>query len=275
MSVIKVGDLKIGYNEAGNNEGSFPIIFLHGVGSDKSVWDEQIDYFSKSHRVIAFDYIGYGESDLSPKDLTREEIASFVYDSMDALKIEKAHVCGLSLGGVVALEMFKQSPARIKSLILADSFAKHPKADEIIERTSSLVEKITIREFAEQRVELLLMPDTPKSIRNKVVETFSKIHKQTFQWATRAVWTVDYRNLLPSINVPTLVLVGENDRITPLELSQELAENISGATLKIIKNASHLSNLDQPQIFNGFVENFIKNEYETHYKIADWDRTNL
>jgi 3-oxoadipate enol-lactonase len=269
MNVIKVGDLKIGYNEAGNDGKSLPIIFLHGVGSDKSVWDEQVDYLSKSRRAVAFDYAGYGESDLSPKDLTREEIARLVFASMDALKIENAHVCGLSLGGVIALEMFKQSPERIKSLILADSFVKHTKGDEIIERTSSLVEKITIRKFAEQRVELLLMTDAPKSIRNKVVETFSKIHKQTFQWATRAVWAADYRNLLPSINVPTLVLVGEHDRITPPELSKELAENIRNAKLEIIKNASHLSNLDQPQIFNDLIEKFIKNSYETHYKIAD------
>ncbi len=269
MSVVEVRDLKIGYRQSGKANGNLPIVFLHGVGSDKSVWSEQIDYFSKSRRAAAFDYIGYGESDLSPRDLTREEIASFVFDSMDALKIEKAHVCGLSLGGIIALEMFKQSPERIKSLILADSFAKHPKADEIIERTFSLVEKITIREFAEQRVELLLMPDAPESIRNKVVETFSKIHKQTFRWASRAVWTPDYRGILSSVNVATLVLVGEHDRITPIELSEELAENIRGAKLEIIKNASHLSNLDQPQIFNDLIENFIENEYETDYKIAD------
>ncbi len=275
MSVVKVRDLKIGYRQSGKANGNLPIVFLHGVGSDKSVWSEQIDYFSKSRRAAAFDYIGYGESDLSPRDLTREDIASFVFDSMNALEIEKAHICGLSMGGGVAFEMFRQSPERIKSLVLADSFAKHPKADEIVERTFSLIEKMTMREFAEQRAKVLLMANAPKNIRNKVVEAFSKIPKQTFRWATKAVWTLDYRSILPSINIPTLVLVGEYDQIAPLELSRELTENIPGAKLEIIKNASHLSNLDQPQIFNDLIENFIENEYETDYKIADRDRINL
>ncbi len=79
--------------------------------------------------------------------MTREEIASFVFDSMNALEIEKAHICGLSMGGGVAFEMFRQSPERIKSLVLADSFAKHPKADEIVERTFSLIEKMTMRDI--------------------------------------------------------------------------------------------------------------------------------
>lgn len=272
MSVIKVGDLQIGYSEAGNSAENPPLVFLHGVGSDKSVWDFQVKELSKNRRVVAFDYAGYGESDLPSKDLTREEIARYVFGAMDALEIEQAHVCGLSFGGVIALEMFAQNSRRIKSLVLADAFAKHPRGEEIVERTFSLVGKMTMREFAEQRVEVLLVHDAPETTRREVVETFSKIPKQTFRWATRAVWTPDYRNLLPQINVPTLVPVGERDAIAPIELSKDLAENIKNAQLEIISGASHLSNLDKPSVFNELIEKFIERQNqpnETYYKIAD------
>jgi 3-oxoadipate enol-lactonase len=264
--------LQIGYSEAGNSAENPPLIFLHGVGSDKSVWDFQVKELSKNRRVVAFDYAGYGESNLPSKDLTREEIARYVFGAMDALEIKRAHILGLSFGGVVALEMFAQNARRIMSLILADAFARHPRGGEIVERTLSLVEKMTMREFAEQRVEVLLMPEIGEQMRGEVVETFSKIPKQTFRWATRAVWAADYRNLLPQINVPTLILVGERDAVAPVELSKELAENITGARLEIISGASHLSNLDKPRVFNELIEKFIELQNqpnETNYKIAD------
>lgn len=272
MSVVKVGDLKIGYKEVGEANGGAPLIFLNGVGSDKSVWDFQLQELSKKRRVVALDYAGYGESDAPSEDLTRKQIAAYVVGAMDALEIEKAHVLGLSFGGVIAFEMFAQSPRRIASLVLADAFAMHPRADEIVERTFSLVAKMSMRAFAEQRVEVLLMPETAQEIRRQVIETFGNIHKQTFRWATRAVWTADYRNLLPQINVPTLVLVGERDAVAPVELSEELAESIKNARLEIISGASHLSNLDKPRVFNELIEKFIARQNqpnETNYKIAD------
>lgn len=255
-----MGDLKIGYAEAGKGNGKTPLIFLHGVGSDKTVWNEQIDYFSSSRRAVAFDYAGYGESGLATEDLTRREIARIIFGAMDRLEIDAAHLFGHSMGGVIALEMFKQSPERLKSLMLADSFGKHPRADEIVERTFSAIETMSMREFAEKRVEVLLMPNAPDALRKKVVDTFANIPKQSFRWATRAVWTPDYLSLLAHINVPALVLVGEHDGVAPFELSKQLAENIKGARLEIIRGASHLSNLEQPQIFNRLIEKFLEKQ---------------
>lgn len=259
MSRINVGDLRIGYAEAGKGNKNLPLVFLHGVGSDKSVWDFQLKELSKNRRVVALDYAGYGESDLPAEDLTRAVVAAYVFKTLDALEIERAHVCGLSFGGIIALEMFAQNANRIESLALADAFAKHPQAEEIVERTFSFLEKMTMREFAERRVEVLLMPDAPEEVRRAVVETFSMIPKQTFRWASRAVWLADYRSLLKEINVPTLVMVGDGDRIAPPDLSEQLAANIENARLEIIENAAHLSNLDQPEIFNRLVAEFIEN----------------
>ncbi len=105
---------------------STPIIFLHGVGSDKSVWRPQLDHFGATRRALAFDYPGYGESDLI-EGATRDDYAAAILAAMDSLDVERAHVCGLSLGGVVAIAMHAAAPDRCASLIIADSFAVHPR----------------------------------------------------------------------------------------------------------------------------------------------------
>lgn len=256
MSVIKVGNLNIGFDTAGDGE-SLPLVFLHGVGSDKSVWEFQLKESSKKRRVVAFDYPGYGESDLPPNDLTRGEIAAYIFGAMDALSIEKAHVCGLSMGGVIALEMFAQNPNRIASLILANTFAKHPNGAAMANRSTDFVQNHSMREFAEQRIGFLVAPETDGAIWREVVEAMAQIDKKSYRWASAAVWTADYTDLLPKINVPTLVIGGDLDQPTPPDLSRDLAENIRSAKMAIILGAAHLSNLDQPDAFNRLVEMFV------------------
>src|SRR3954469_23776042 len=111
----------LGYAETGGGEAT-PIVFLHGVGSDKSVWRPQLDHFGKTRRAIAFDYPGYGESDFLD-GAYREDFAAAMLAAMDSLGVGAAHVCGLSLGGVIAIAMHARAGERCVSLILADSFA--------------------------------------------------------------------------------------------------------------------------------------------------------
>jgi len=257
MGFINVADFKIGFSAAGDSTENLPLVFLHGVGSDKSVWDFQLQQLSKSRCVFAFDYPGYGESDLPENDLNLTEMARYIFGAMDALSIEKAHICGLSMGGLVAFEMFAQNPKRLASLILANTFACHPNGAEMAERSLNFIKTHSMREFAEQRVDFLLAPETSADVRNQVVETMARIDKRTYNWASKAVWTADYLDLLPKINVPTLVIGGDLDQPTPPALSRELAYNIAGAKMVIIQNAGHLSNFDQPQIFNELLEMFI------------------
>src|SRR4051812_47425558 len=101
----------IGYAEAGGGE-RIPIVFLHGVGSDKSVWRPQLEHFGEERRAIAFDYPGYGESDAAAEDTTRDDYAAAILAAMTALGIERAHICGLSLGGVVAIALNHAEPDR-------------------------------------------------------------------------------------------------------------------------------------------------------------------
>src|ERR1043165_1639631 len=110
--------IALGYEDEGVG-GATPIVFLHGVGSDKSVWRPQLDHFGKGRRAIAFDYPGYGDSDPAPKGTTRDDYADAIISAMHELGIDRAHFCGLSLGGVVAIAMHHADPKRCASLILS------------------------------------------------------------------------------------------------------------------------------------------------------------
>lgn len=258
MSVIEIDDFKIGYQETGKTDDKPPLVFLHGVGSDKSVWQNQLRYFGKSRRAIAFDYLGYNESSLATNDLSRAEIALSILAALDKLEIKRADFCGLSMGGLIALEIYKQQSEIVRSLVLANTFARHPNGAAIAARSLEFIKQNSMRAFAEQRVNHLLAPHTSESTRRQVVETMARINKQTYVWASKAVWTADYLDLLPKIAVPVLVIGGDSDEPTPPALSIELAENIKNARLEIIENAAHLSNLDQPETFNRLIQNFIK-----------------
>src|SRR5690348_9124241 len=124
----------IGYSESGSGDAT-PIVFLHGVGSDKSVWHPQLDHFGKARRSIAFDYPGYGDSDPAPHGTTRDDYAAAILSAMRGLGIERAHICGLSLGGVIAIAMHQADPGACVSLILADTFAAHPDGQGIYDRS--------------------------------------------------------------------------------------------------------------------------------------------
>ena len=247
---------RIGVAEEGSG-GALPIVFLHGVGSDKCVWAPQLDHFGRTRRAIAFDYPGYRDSDPAPADCSRDDYAAAMLAAMDVLGVERAHVCGLSLGGVVAIAMHAAAPERCASLILADSFAVHPEGQAIYERSVAASSELGMRTIARQRAPLLLAPDTPEAIRREVIETMARIRPEAYRIGARAVWLADQRERAAAIRVPALVLAGDLDPVTPPELSRELAALIPGAKLQLIAGASHIANLDRPELFSRAVEDFI------------------
>ena len=245
----------IGYVEAGTGDAT-PIVFLHGVGSDKSVWHPQLAHFGRTRRAIAFDYPGYGDSDPAPDGTTRDDYASAVLSAMSELGVEGAHVCGLSLGGVVAIAMHHAAPERCASLILADTFAVHPEGRAIYER--GVAGSRDLPAMAEARVDVLLAQPADPEVRREVVETMSRIDPAAYRIGAEAVWLADQRDRTAAIRVPTLIICGEDDKPTPPHLSRELQRTISGSRFAMIPRAGHLTNLEKPGEFNAAVEDFIQ-----------------
>ena len=253
--IITNNGYDIGYAEAGGGEKT-PIVFLHGVGSDKRVWRPQLEHFGRTRRAVAFDYPGYGESDPAPEGTTRDDYASAIISAMHELGIDRAHVCGLSLGGVIAIAMHHADATRCASLILADSFALHPDGRAIYER--SIAASSDLRAMAEARVDVLLAQPADPAIRSEVVETMARIDPAAYRTGAEAVWLADQSDRAHDIRVPTLVLCGAEDKITPPPLSRELAHLIPGAQLETIAGAGHISNLERPDEFNTLVGAFIR-----------------
>ena len=134
--VITNNGYDIGYEEAGEGEAT-PIVFLHGVGSDKSVWRPQLEFFAQSRRAIAVDYPGYGDSDPAPEGTTRDDYASAIISAMHELGVDRAHVCGLSLGGIVAIAIAHADESRCASLIVSMRPFLHPSSSRGAVRTAS------------------------------------------------------------------------------------------------------------------------------------------
>jgi 3-oxoadipate enol-lactonase len=245
----------LGYVEAGDGDAT-PIVFLHGVGSDKSVWHPQLEYFGKTRRALAFDYPGYGDSDPAPEGTTRDDYAGAIHSALHSLDIERAHICGLSLGGVVAIALCAAVPNHCASLILADTFAVHPQGRAIYER--SIVGSQDLPAMAEARVDVLLAQPADRQVRREVVETMSRIDPLAYRIGAEAVWLADQRDRASAIDVPALVLVGDEDLVTPVDLSNELVDLIPNARMQVIRRAGHLGNLEKPAEFNDAVDAFIQ-----------------
>ena len=255
MTSIATARGRIGFDEAGSGDAT-PIVFLHGVGSDKSVWAPQLAHFGKTRRALAFDYPGYGESEYL-EHAARDDFASAILSAMDELGVERAHVCGLSLGGVVAIAMNAMAPERSASLIIADSFALHPDGQGIHDRSVAASRSMTMRELAEARTDVLLGSAATADLRAEIVETMASIDPAAFRLGAAAVWLADQRERVAKIAVPTLILVGEEDGVTPPALSEDLERAIQGSELVAIPAAGHLANAEQPELFNSAIESFL------------------
>jgi 3-oxoadipate enol-lactonase len=249
--------LTVGYTDTDSGTGTAtPIVFLHGVGSDRSVWRPQMESFSKERRAVAFDYPGYGDSETAPEGTSRDDYATTILAAMTELGIQEAHVCGLSLGGVVAIAMHHAWPRRIKSLILADTFADLPDGKGFYER--GVAASADLRAMAENRVDVLLAQPADPAVRAEVIETMARIDPEAYRIGARAVWLAQQCDRAQAIRVPTLVLCGAEDRITPPALSNTLAKLIVGAQCELIEGAGHISNLERPDEFNLLVGAFIR-----------------
>jgi len=254
VRVLTSSGTSIGYAEAGRSDRT-PIVFLHGVGSDKSVWRPQLGHFGQERRTLAFDYPGYGDSDPAPEGTSRDDYAAVIVSALAELGITRAHICGLSLGGVVAIAIHHAAPGLCASLILADTFAVHPDGRAIYER--SLAGSLDLPAMAEARADVLLAQPADAQVRREVVETMSRIDPAAYRIGAEAVWLADQRDRAAAIDVPTLVLVGELDLVTPPDLSNELVDLIPDARMQVIRGAGHLANLERPIEFNAAIDAFV------------------
>lgn len=234
-----------------------PIIFVHGVGSTAAIWDYQLHDLDDCYRSYAVELRGNGaiSPPPDPSMITRIGFANDVLAVADAADFPHFHFVGCSLGGVVGFELWQRAAGRIASFTIVGSFAKYPNSSSYVAGIEAAVCGAGSMEiFAQERAEKLGLPP------ERLTETREQMSCKTapsYLAATHATWTGDYRAMLSTITVPTLVICGERDGIAPLPLSQEIAAGIRGARLEVLNGAGHVCNADAPAAFNQLLRQFL------------------
>ncbi|MGV9003874.1 alpha/beta fold hydrolase [Flavobacterium sp.] len=257
----EVNNVNIAYYDVG--EGIVPVLFLHGFPFDKSMWHEQIDSLKSSHRVIAVDIRGFGKSTDEKTHLTIDLFADDLIAIMDALNIKKAIICGLSMGGFIALNAIKRFPERFEALLLCDTQCIADSA-EVREKRHCIIEQIKnegANPFSEKFTKSVFHPDSLKNEKELVDNLRSTVFANSERALTAGLAALAERSetcsSLNAIKVPTLIICGRQDEVTPLSQSEFMHEHIEGSVLKIIENAGHVSNLEQPEDFNNYLKDFL------------------
>lgn len=275
--IVAVNDFDLSYDDVG--EGAVPIIFLHGYPFDKSMWKVQLDFFKSSHRLLACDIRGFGKSkdEKSPlsMDLFGEDLIAF----MDALAIEKAILCGLSMGGFIALNVLNRFPDRFEALILCDTQCIADSA-EVKEKRNKTIDEINLEgvtKFNEGFIKSVFSKESFSQKKELVKNLHQVVFSNSQHIITAGLTALAERSetcsTLAKIAVPTLIICGREDEVTPLAQSESMHEAISGSILHVIDNAGHVSNLEQPHEFNQHLLDFFSLLTEGNFeKINGTDR---
>jgi 3-oxoadipate enol-lactonase len=258
---LNVNGTKICYDDLG--AGHLPIVFVHGFPFSKSMWQPQLNFFKRTHRVIAYDIRGFGKSIAGTEEVSINLFADDLIKLLDALQINKAIVCGLSMGGYVILNAISRYPERFEAVILSDTqcIADSPEAKEKRYKTIHQIETSGLEDFAKGFVKLIFCKDSLVD-KNELIEKIKKVILSTDTGViTRTIRALALRTemciSLKEIKVPVLILCGKEDVVTPPEQAQFLQCNITGSRLYSIEKAGHMSNLEQSDEYNQHVSNFI------------------
>ena len=262
-TLIDVDAAPVAWREAGPADGD-AVLFLHGLGGSRVAWDPQLDALAAGgFRCAAWDMPGYGASVTPDGALTFTLLADAVVAWMDALDVAAAHVVGLSLGGMIAQHVALRSPARVCSLALLDTspafnFDGATTAESWIEqRLAPMQTGASPASMADTVLRAIMGPDVADAAVAKGVAAMSRISGDGLAAAVRCLVTHNVRSELHRITVPTLVIVGEHDRETPLPYATFIADAIPGARLEVVAGAGHITNLEQPAAVNRLLVGFL------------------
>ena len=258
MRTIHIDEVEIAYNDVGSGGA---VVLLHGYPFNRTLWADQVEVLRKSHRVITPDLRGHGDSAVGPASMKR--LASDVAAILDSLGIERATIGGLSMGGYVTLAFLRQFPERVNGLILADTRAQADTEENKRIRAEQVktLQSQGMKPIVDAMLPKLLHPETVSKRPDIVKRLRDMMHQTKPEGAAAALEGMaareDQMELLSSIKVPTLIVVGKEDPLTPLEDSQKMHERIGGSRLVVIENASHVSNLERPEEFNTALTSFV------------------
>ncbi len=265
---IPVSDFNLSYDDLG--EGDIPVIFLHGYPFSKEMWKQQLEFLQSTHRVIACDIRGFGKSTYEEGTLSMDLFADDLVTFMYKLQIEKAIICGLSMGGYIALNAIQRFPTYFEALILCDTqcIADTPEGKEKRYKVIEDIKANGVKEFNEKFIKSVFHKDTLSNkkdlVENLRTVVFANSQEVIIAGLTALAERSETCSTLDAIKIPTLILCGREDEVTPLAQSESMHQSIERSRLHVIEKAGHVSNLEQPDEFNQQLLDFL-----TSYKTIE------
>jgi 3-oxoadipate enol-lactonase len=267
-SKIKLNDFTLSFNESG--DGIRTVIFLHGFPFDKSSWDKQLIFLSKNgFKGIAVDIRGFGKSTPGNEPFSIAQFADDLIHFMDLKGIQKAAICGLSMGGYILLNVTARYRERLDGIILCDTQCQADTTDAKLKRMETiknLTEK-SKEAFADGFIKKVFFEKTMDQKKSMVAKTKSVILNTSLDSIKSGLSALADRNdtcdLLSEITLPTLFICGKEDTLTPPAKSISMHKSIKYSTICMIDNAGHLSNLEKPIKFNNVIHDFLLKIYPT------------
>jgi 3-oxoadipate enol-lactonase len=255
------GKPRLAYDHAG--EGAV-VVFMHGIGGNRTNWRDQLAALAADFHAVAWDARGYGLSDDYEGPLDFADFSHDLRRLLDHLGAGAAHICGLSMGGRIAQDFISRYPDRVASLILCDTFAgfdtsfsPEKRAEFVRMRKEPLLQGKEPSDIAPDVAKSLLGPKSPRAAYERLVESMSALHKASYIKAIEATTMYDKSAVLSRIAVPTLLVYGSDDRLTPPAIGREMASKIPGAKVALVQDAGHLPNIEKPDEFNEIVRGFL------------------
>jgi pimeloyl-ACP methyl ester carboxylesterase len=255
---VQLRDLSVAYRTAGSGR---PLVLLHGFLCDSRVWRRELETLSDSFRLVAWDAPGAGLSSDPPEGFTITDWAACLGEFLDVVGIERAHVLGLSWGGLLAQALYRSDPSRVASLFLADTYAgwKGSFGQQIARQRLARCEReseLPPEEFVRRWVPAEFFMDASPKLEREMASVVSQFHPHGFRLMARTLAENDTTELLPTISVPTLLLWGEGDRRSPPEVAERFHRAIPHSQLLVIPKAGHVSNMERPEDFAAHVSRF-------------------
>ena len=258
MTVHSANGIDIHYEISGSGP---CVIFAHSLGSDQSIWAAQKSALAGRHTVLCYDIRGHGGTTATPGAYDFNLLAADVITLLDVLKIDKISFVGISLGGMIGQALALAAPQRLEKLILADTTSCYPPEAQALwpER---------IRQIETTGLEPLVGPTLERwftapyrAAHPDLVARIGQLIRSTpvagYIGCCHAIAALDFTKRLKTLNLPTLVLVGDQDVGTPPAMGREIAQAIPGARFEIIPGAAHLSNIEQADTFNQQLLDFL------------------
>ncbi|MCE5332208.1 MAG: alpha/beta fold hydrolase [Bacteroidales bacterium] len=277
---IFVNNLMVSYTDEGADEAPV-LIFIHGFPLNKFLWNKQVEALKDNYRVIAYDIRGHGDSEAGNIEFSIELFVNDLICFMDALKIEKASICGLSMGGYIALNAIENYPERFDALVLSDTHCIADSSETKEKRIKSIesIKENGVEKYVEESIKSLFASESfttkvpeIEAVREMILNT----PEQSLYKTLLALYVREETcNILDKIKVPVLVMVGEEDKITPPGAARFMHEKIQDSTLYIVKHAGHLSNMESPDEFNAQLKMFFASVYKKPLSISVSDNHSI